>query len=373
MRLQPVSNPLIGGSLRFAMSDLSERADALFKAYIGRNPGASLTIIKDGQSLLKRTYGLANIENGTNVKPETNFRLASLSKAFTAVCILKLAERGKLSLEDSLRSRIPELPTYADEITLRQILWHVSGLYDYDSANLTSYRGQLHEADVLKLIMTSPPPYFPPGSKYQYSNTGYVLLGVVVERVSGHPFPQFMDREIFQPLGMNNSVLYGDGKNIVRNRAYGYEEKNGKWVIRDQSQTSALFGDGGAYSNIEDLAKWDEALYTDKLLTRETLTDVFTSGKLTNGETAGCGYGWEILRLGSEKVIYHDGSTSGFKNMYIRIPSRRLSVIFLTNRSDYNLYGFKEITDKTKGIEVILHALELDNYWAADIANRARE
>ncbi|MCX6642697.1 MAG: serine hydrolase [Candidatus Bathyarchaeota archaeon] len=343
------------------MSDLSERADALFKAYIGRVPGAALTIIKDGQALLKQAYGLANIDSEINVKQETNFRLASLSKAFTATCILKLVEQGKLSLDNSIRSHIPELPPYAGEINLRQILWHVSGLYDYDSANLTGYPEQLHEADVIKLMKTAPPPYFPPGSKYQYSNTGYVLLGVVVERVSGYPFPQFMDREVFQPLGMNNSVLYDAGKNIIRNRAYGYEEKAGKWVMGDQSQTSALFGDGGVYSNIEDLAKWDEALYNDTLFTRETLTDVFTSGKLTDGAAAGYGYGWEILNLGGEKVIYHEGSTSGFKNMYIRIPSRRLSVIFLTNRNDYNLYGLKEIADKTKGITAILHTLGLEN------------
>jgi CubicO group peptidase (beta-lactamase class C family) len=342
------------------MSDLSERADALFKAYIGGVPGASLTIIKDGHLLLKRAYGLANIENGTNVKPETNFRLASLSKAFTAACILKLVEQRRLSLEDSIRSHIPELPPYADEINLRHVLWHVSGLYDYDSANLTGYRGQLHEADVLKLMKTAPPPYFPPGSKYQYSNTGYVLLGVIVERVSGYPLPRFIDREVFQPLGMNNSVLFDAGKNIIRNRAYGYEEKTGKWVMRDQSQTSALFGDGGVYSNIEDLAKWDEALYNDKLFTRETLADVFTSGKLTGGEAAGYGYGWKISSLSGEKVIYHDGSTSGFNNVYIRIPSRKLSVIFLTNRNDFNLYGLKVTTDKIKGIAAILGELGLD-------------
>jgi CubicO group peptidase (beta-lactamase class C family) len=342
------------------MSDLRERADTLFQAYTGGVPGASLTIIKDGQSLLKRVYGLANIENKTNVKPETNFRLASLSKAFTAMCILKLEEHGRLSLDDSIRSHITELPPYTDEVNLRQVLWHVSGLYDYDSANLTDYYGQLHEADVLKLMKSAPPPYFPPGSKYQYSNTGYVLLGVVIERVSGYSFPQFIDREVFQPLGMKNSVLYDAGKNIIRNRAYGYEEKTGKWVIRDQSQTSALFGDGGVYSNIEDLAKWDEALYNDELLTRETLTDIFTSGKLTNGEAAGYGYGWKISSLSGEKIIYHDGSTSGFNNFYIRIPSRKLSVIFLTNRNNYNLYGLMETTDKFKDIATILNVLGLD-------------
>ena len=342
------------------MSDLSERADALFKAYIGGVPGASLTIIKNGHQLLKGTYGLANIENGTKVGPETNFRLASLSKAFTAACILKLAEQKRLNLEGSLRSYIPELPPYADEVNLRQVLWHVSGLYDYDSANLTDHRGQLHEADVLKLMKSAPPPYFPPGSKYQYSNTGYVLLGVVIERVSGYSFPRFMDREVFRPLGMNNSVLYDAGKNIIRNKAYGYEEKTGKWVMRDQSQTSALFGDGGVYSNIEDLAKWDEALNNDKLLTRETFTDVFTSGKLASGEVTGYGYGWKISSLDGEKVIFHDGSTSGFNNVYVRIPSRKLSVIFLTNRNDFNLVGFKETTDKFKGIAFILRILGLD-------------
>ena len=166
-----------------------------------RVPGASFAAIRDGEFLIKKSYGLANVSTKTPVKASTNFRLASVTKAFTAMCILKLIERGKVSFEDRLSDLIPSLPKYADEISVRQMLNHTSGLGDYENDVPEHFPGQVHEDYVLEKMRSMDSTYFPPGSRFLYSDTAYVLLAVIVERVSGIPFPQFVEGEIFKPLG----------------------------------------------------------------------------------------------------------------------------------------------------------------------------
>jgi CubicO group peptidase (beta-lactamase class C family) len=263
-----VSLLLLGSS---HATDAVQRADQLMQNYAGEVPGAALLVLKDGKPLLRKGYGLANLEQHTPVTPQTDFRLASVSKQFTAAAILLLAEDGKLSLDDPVRHWLPSLPAANGKVTLRQLLDHTGGLIDYEDLIPPGQTAQLNDQDVLRMLSATPNSYFAPGSSYRYSNSGYVLLGLVVEKASGQSLPLFLRTRIFQPLHMDHTLLYAhDGatpiKSGVPNRAYGHSRLGGHWKRTDQDLTSATRGDGGIYSSIDDLAKWDAALYDDRLL-----------------------------------------------------------------------------------------------------------
>ena len=316
---------------------LGDRAEALFSAYTGSVPGASFAIVKNGELLLSKSYGLAEVPAGIPVRISTNFRLASVTKAFTAMCVLKLVDGGKMSLEDRLSYFIPGLPSYANDITVRQMLGHTSGLGDYESDVPEDYPGQVHEDYVVEKVKGLPSTYFTPGSRFQYSDTAYVLLAVIVERVSGVPFPRYVEREIFTPLGMAGSRLYeGEGVKI-KDRAYGYTRSGSGFRPNDQSKTSATLGDGCVYSSINDLVKWDRGLTSGGLVGDDLLEEAFSPGRLTDGSPTEYGFGWFITKRRGVKILHHAGETAGFQHKFIRIPEKRLALIILTNRDSYDL------------------------------------
>jgi CubicO group peptidase (beta-lactamase class C family) len=324
---------------------LGDRADALFSAYTGATPGASFAIVKNGELLLNRSYGFAEVSAGTAVRASTNFRLASVTKAFTAMCVLKLVDNGKIHLEDRLSAFIPGLPSYADDITVRQMLGHTSGLGDYESDVPEDYSGQVHEDYVVAKVRGFPSTYFPPGSRFQYSDTAYVLLAVIVECVSGVPFARYMEREIFTPLGMAGSRLYeGEGVKI-RDRAYGYTRSGSSFRPNDQSKTSATLGDGCIYSSINDLVEWDLALNSGGFVSEDLLEEAFTQGRLTDGSPTEYGFGWFIINRRGVKILHHAGETAGFQHKFIRVPEERLAIIILTNRDSYDLSVPKRPTE----------------------------
>ncbi|WP_109123689.1 serine hydrolase domain-containing protein [Dyella sp. C11] len=316
--------------------DAARDVDALMAAYQGNVPGASLLVIKDGQPLVRRGYGLANMETREAATPATNYRLASVSKQFTAAAILLLAERGKLSLDDHARHWLPELPASHEDITIRQLLSHGGGLIDYEDLMPADQTAQISDADVLHMLAAEPRSYFPPGTSYRYSNGGYVLLGLIVERASGQSLPDFLARNIFQPLGMSHTLLYVHGGPAVTHRAYGYSDDNGHWMQTDQSPTSATRGDGGIYSSIDDLAKWDAALYDHRLLSDNSRQLAFSAQNTVTGEpdVDSYGYGWRI----HGDVLWHSGESMGFRNVIIRWPKQHLTVILLSNRNDPEPY-----------------------------------
>jgi len=197
-----------------------------------------------------------------------------------------------------------------------------------------NFPGQLHDADVLRLLETQNRTYFSPGTGYRYSNGGYALLALTVERASGKNFATFLRERIFQPLGMNNTVAYEDGISTVNNRAFGYTEDAGGWNRTDQDQTSAVLGDGGIYSSINDLAKWDAALYDGRLLDPSSLRAAFTPATQTDDPEIEYGYGWRITR----ETLWHSGETVGFRNVIVRYPNRHLTVVVLTNRNEPEPY-----------------------------------
>lgn len=308
--------------------------DSLFAAYSGPSrPGASVVVIRDGQIVARRAYGMADLERHVPTSPETDYRLASMSKQFTAMCIMLLARDGKLQLDQAVRSMLPELPAATGAVTIRHLLNHTSGLADYEDLIPQSRAAQLDDNDVLTLVASTDSLYFPPGTAYRYSNSGYVLLGIIVARLSGMSFPTFLHARIFAPLGMTASVAHVEGSDMVPHRAYGYSPRGGSFEQTDQSVTSATLGDGGIYTNVDDMVRWDRALSDTTLVGADLMRLATTPPALPRGAPTEYGFGWFIDSYRGEQRWRHTGETSGFRNAIQRFPARRLTVIVLTNRS----------------------------------------
>jgi CubicO group peptidase (beta-lactamase class C family) len=315
--------------------DADRTVDALMAAYRGLAPGASALVLHRGSALLRRAYGYADLEQRVPATSATNYRLASVTKQFTAAAILLLAEDGRIRLDDGIRTWLPSLPAAADRITLHHLLTHTSGVIDYEDAIPATTRTPLKDADVLRLLEAEPRTYFAPGASYRYSNSGYALLALAAAAASGTSFAALLRARIFEPLGMLQTVAYEEGATTVANRAYGYTERDGAWVRTDQSLTSAVLGDGGIYSSVDDLAKWDAALYDERLLSRDSLRQAFTAATATDEPDVQYGFGWRI----TGESLWHSGETIGFRNVVVRFPKRRLSVFVLTNRDEPRPYA----------------------------------
>ncbi len=337
-------------SLSFSRTAAQSNApaiDRIFHEYDHANvPGASVMVIKDGKVLYQKAYGLANVEKKIPSTARTNYRLASLTKQFTAMCVMILAERKKLSLTDRLTDFFPDFPVYGKQINVRHLLTHTSGLIAYEDLIPTGTTVPLKDKDVLRLLKGQDRTYFTPGTRYRYSNSGYALLALIVEAVSGISFAEFLKRNIFDPLGMTGTVAYEQGISIVGNRAYGYTQRGKLFERTDQSLTSSVLGDGGIYSSIRDLYKWDQALYPTRLVRARTLTDIFTPQVATDEAGTGYGHGWFISNRHGQKTVWHYGETIGFSTAIERIPHQRLTVIVLVNRNETNPTAMaREIAD----------------------------
>lgn len=305
------------------------------RAYQGHVPGACVAVLRGGVPVLRRAYGLADLEGGFAAELATNFRLASLTKQFTAAAILLLRQDGRVGLEGSVRKWLPGLPSAADGMTVRHLLTHTSGLIDYEDLIPEGATAQLRDADVLRLLEAEDRGYFPPGRQYRYSNSGYVLLSLIVARASGEGFASFLRNRIFVPLGMRHTVAFEAGVSAVAHRAFGYSAAGGSWMRTDQSLTSATLGDGGIYSSVDDLARWDAALYDGRLLQPESLRLAFQPATATDDPSVQYGFGWRI----TGETRWHSGETLGFRNVIVRWLQHRLTVIVLTNRNHPPPYG----------------------------------
>ncbi len=304
--------------------------DRLLAPYRGDGvPGVALAVIRNGDVALVRTHGCADLASGIPVLPGTNFRLASLTKQFTAACIMMLVERGCLDLDARLPELFGDFPAFGHEVRLRDLLQHSSGLIDYECVIGSNFAGQLSDRDVLRIARESGRTDFEPGSKFRYSNTGYALLAVLVEKASGTGFARFLHDNIFAPLSMGGTVAFELGKSDVEMRALGYAvAADGRAALSDQDATSAVLGDGGIYSSLVDYCKWDEALYTESLLSNTSLTAMWTPG------TGHYGYGWRIDTFDGRRRLHHEGFSCGFQNHVMRFPEERLTVLALTNRRE---------------------------------------
>ena len=290
------------------------------------SPGASVIAIKDGKVLYKHAFGLADLDRHTRATTKTNYRLASVTKQFTAMSVMMLAERGEISFDQKLDTILAGLPP---GITIRHLLNHTSGLADYEDGATTF---QLKDRDVLEILRKKDRADFEPGSKYAYSNSGYSMLALVVENLSGMTFADFLKKNIFDPLKMSATIAHQEGIDVVRDRAYGHSKDGEKFKRTDQSLTSAVLGDGGIYSSVEDLRKWDAALWANRLVSAETWKQAVTPGP----NAGSYGFGWEIDSYKGRAVWRHGGSTIGFRTYIARFPKEHLTVIVLLNRADLN-------------------------------------
>lgn len=305
-------------------------------------PGASVLIVRDGEILYQHAYGLADVENGTPATTATNYRLASVSKQFTATSVMMLIERGEFGYETPLTELFDGFPAYGADITVAHLLSHTSGLIDYEDLIPDTATIQVKDADVLEMMKVQDSTYFEPGTAYRYSNTAYALLAMAVEQHSGMRYADFLRQNIFDPLEMTGSVAFENGISTVQNRAYGsiWSDSANAYIRRDQSITSAVLGDGGIYSSVEDLYKWDQSLYTEKLLPAAVLAEAWTAQPATEHDdvvdgsgTEYYGYGWYVGNHDGRRYIRHGGSTAGFRNAVLIYPDERLSVWILTNRN----------------------------------------
>ena len=313
-----------------------ETIDAWMRDYTGQVPGASVLVLEGGDAVFQRSYGLADLEAGVASSPATNYRLASVSKQFTAASVLLLIEDGVLTLDDRVRRWLPTLPVAAEGITLRHLLSHTSGLVDYEDLLPPDKAHQIHDADVLRLLEREDRLYFPAGSDYRYSNSGYALLALVVERASGQRFAAFLQARIFSPLGMTATLAREDEGPPVTDRAFGYTRVGDRWERTDQSTTSAVLGDGGIYSSITDLAKWDAAWYDDRLLSAPSRALAVQASTATpEPDVAHYGFGWRL----QGRMQWHSGESIGFRNVLLRFPAQRLTIIVLSNRDAPEPYG----------------------------------
>lgn len=331
-----------------AGGDPGTSIDSLFAKVGSSTPGAAVMVIQDGRVVFQRGYGVTDLRTRYKIDEHTNFRLASLSKQFTAMAVMLLVHDGKLRYNETLTEIFPEFPAYGKNITIRELLNHTSGLINYEDLMAKEYANtpeeqipQINAAGVLARMEKTSTTKFPPGAQWAYSNSGYCVLAMVVEKISGMPFRDFLRERIFVPLHMMQTVAYEKGKNKVTNRAYGHTLRGTSWRETDQDSTSATLGDGGVYTSVADMALWDKALQEHTLLNeaemKPALTAVRPSARAAeeNGHSVSYGFGWFVDPYRGHPRMWHYGETVGFRTSIQRFPADDLTVVVLCNRADF--------------------------------------
>jgi CubicO group peptidase (beta-lactamase class C family) len=298
-------------------------------------PGIALLVSRNGEIVRAQGFGFSNVELQVPVKPETLFQSGSVGKQFTATAIMMLVEEGKIRLDDPITKYFPNAPANWKPVTVRNLLSHTGGFTDYPKD--FDFRKDYTEDDLLKIV-AGIPLAFPPGTKWSYSNLGYLTLGILIHRVTGKFYGDVLEERIFHPLGMQSTRIMSEA-DIIPNRAAGYrlvksQLKNQEWV----SPTLNTTADGSLYFSIVDLAKWDAALYTEKLLKRSSLEQMWTVVKLNDGKpnSGNYGFGWEITSSHGHRLIDHDGAWQGFKTQISRYVDDKLTVVVLSNLAEAN-------------------------------------
>jgi CubicO group peptidase (beta-lactamase class C family)/uncharacterized protein YneR len=312
--------------------DLAARIDKLLTdVYKPEGPGAAILVKKDGKVVWRKGYGLANLELNVPVAPDMIFRLGSVTKQFTAVAILMLAEEGKLSLQDEITKFLPDYPTQGKKITVEHLLTHTSGIKSYTDLPewLPLQRKDMTVAEIIDLAKDKPME-FAPGEKWEYCNSGYILLGAIIEKVSGKTYADFLQGRIFGPLGMKSSC-YDSTSRIIPRRVPGYAKGNSGLENAPYLSMSQPYAAGSLASSVDDLATWTESLLSGKLIKRETLERAFTSYKLNNGQDTGYGYGWQISGYEGHRLIEHGGGIHGFLSHVLFFPEDKIFVALLAN------------------------------------------
>jgi len=342
-------------------ADNSSSIDSILSPGLRPDEPGLAALVKDrGRILFEKGYGIRELSSHARIDPQTNFRLASCTKQFTAMAIMLLVHDGKLQYEDHLTDFFPDFPSYGRAITIRHLLTHTAGLPDYETlmeqeekakGPIWSAQHQIQDAEVLSLLAKQAAGKFAPGTSWDYSNSGYVVLGLIIAKVAGMSYREFLYQKIFSSVGMNHTVVYQKGVNEVSRRALGHSKEKDALVETDQSATSATLGDGGIYSSVVDLAKWDDALQKHTLLSEKEMLPALTpvsladgsephwpkpgdSDNLAPGKPVSYGYGWFLDPYKGRSRMWHFGSTMGFRTVIQRFPPDSLTIIVLSNRTD---------------------------------------
>jgi len=320
---------------RVAVGDAASELDAITSSHYPVNePGAAVLVMKDGAVLLRKGYGLADLEQGIPIEPDMVFRIGSVTKQFTAAAILLLEQEGKLSVDDDLRKHLPDFPTSGRVIRIEHLLTHTSGIRSY--TDMPDFGKRMREdmsVDEAIALFRNEPLAFEPGEKYAYNNSGYFLLGAIIEKASGKTYEAYLREKIFEPLGMSQTY-YGSASRILPKRAQGYDSVNAEFQNAEYLSMTLPYAAGSLLSTVDDLAKWDRALYQTTLLNAASLEKWWKPFPLANGESTHYGYGWSLSSYEGHAVVAHGGGINGFTCHLLRMPDDRVFVAVLTNRND---------------------------------------
>jgi len=319
------------------MPTITDRVDALFKHWDTPNsPGCVLAVIKNGEFIYTRGYGMADLERGIPITEDSIFDIGSTGKQFTATVIAILANQGLFRLDNTIRQHLPEMPAYADQITIQHLIQHTSGIRDYDT--LMHLRGMpsenIYAEDFLfDLIVRQKGLNFTPGSEYLYSNSGYFLLGIIAQRVTGKHITELINAYILDPLGMKNTTFNRDYRPIVKNRAMSYDTGENEGTFVNAVALSGGFGDGPILTNIKDFLLWDRNFYDNKLNNAQPdlIEQLHRTGTLNNGKSINYAFGLEVTKYKGRKVVQHAGGWAGYRTELMRFPDQHFSVVCISN------------------------------------------
>lgn len=322
----------------------------LFKA---NEPGATIIVTRDGLTVFRQAYGMADVAKGLPMTPDTVMRIASITKQFTATGILILVDEGKLALDDDINKFLPDYPTGGKRISIEHLLTHTSGIANYTSKP-TFEAGMNTDLTVSQMIdsFKNDTPQFEPGTRYSYSNSGYFLLGAIIEKVSGLSYAKFVEQRIFVPLGMSNSAYEGHERGSAM-RAQGYTRSSASAGFEAGKSVSMTlpYAAGALVSTVDDLARWDAAVSAGKLLKPSSQQKAFTAHVLADGKSVPYGYGWSVRKMHGMPMQSHGGGIPGFSTYALRLPEKQLYVAVLSN-ADRGLPGAEMIALKAATIAI---------------------
>lgn len=347
-----LSKLIATGLLILPLSAAGNPYDAALARYFKADgPGAVVLVTKDGKTVFRKAYGLADMSRKIKLDPAAQLRIGSITKQFTAVAILMLAEEGRLSLDDGITRHLPAFPARGRKITIEHLLTHTGGVPNF-TGKPSFVPNMAKEVTVEGMIdsFKNDPLLSPPGTKFAYTNSGYFLLGAIIEKVSGMPYARFLEQRIFIPLGMLDTAHDGHAKGKAL-RAVGYTSGGPGFEVAPPIAMSQIYAAGGLVSTVDDLARWDSAISSGRLLKASSWKRAFTPYKLTNGTSTGYGYGWGTSKVQGSPTIEHGGGINGFTSFAMRLPREKVFVAVLSN-SDNGLTAPEAIAVRAAAIAI---------------------
>lgn len=341
----------IGGN---AQNERARTDSVMSSIYQSGYPGAAIVVVKDGSVAFEKGYGLADLDSKAPITPSTNFNICSMTKQFTAYAILQLQREGKLSLDDKLSRFFPDFaPGVASTVSVRQLLTHSSGIMDhYSYVDRAQYK-EFWDKDVLTALRSVDSVYFPPGSRYRYSNTAFCLLSLIIEKLSGEAYPAYICNHVFTPLNMMRSnVIQPDFK--ISDRAFGYERKEDTFRISDAKESLffSTMGDGGVYTSIDEYLRWITAIQQKCVLDPDLVKEAQSAQfPIDTARNLSYGFGWFVAGRGDSKLVYHTGSNGGFRTIVLTKPSAKYAVVMFSNQSSVDLEDLVRVINRIYAID----------------------